>query len=462
MVAERYNQRVIQQFAGMGIVIPSVKSVIQDGTPFVEFARRVENRAEEVYPGVTLSVEQHKLGDGQFTNVYDIAIDPLVSTFSPKIFSSDRSSYLRRQMIQNPLIKLGLTGGFSFMVDIEPHNYPKDPNDHLCIRNNQVIGLPAMDRAGIMVVNNKLATQPLVAAGTMSIGNQEVVWVGAKSEHGDQSGEAFWMPQGALYKKGNIVQGYTIKDIKERDSLRKSFPGRPVLYNAACATFADVFDPVTPSKRLLVEAYNRTPPIEDGYNVIIDRDQSNALRVTKITREETDFFEGLFILQFHEQDTAKIQEGDPVVPQTVKAKNSEENGSLHDIPLQDITDAVTIGPRIPDEIRYDRRWGRTVIYEGEDGKQHFAIFDAIPESTNFNGPNPRELLEVLKQKRARKAHLLDSGRSGKMGLCYPDSRLEIFGNKHYVRWPKVEGGQYLLNGENGRPMTSFIYYEEVG
>jgi hypothetical protein len=146
-------------------------------------------------------------------------------------------------------------------------------------------------------------------------------------------------------------------------------------------------------------------------------------------------------------------------------------GSLHGDALPD--SAVSVGPSLDvadfadHPINHDpslgsvppfteRRMARMVLYEDLEGRTHFRLFDGRPGSPAFRGVTPSEARDAIAADTGyRWGCFLDPGQTVKIWLNEGDS-LTSYGNRHYLRWPESETGEFVRVPDTGRPISSFI------
>ena len=150
--------------------------------------------------------------------------------------------------------------------------------------------------------------------------------------------------------------------------------------------------------------------------------------------------------------------------------------NYRDLDLENIKSAITIGPSVThfeheDDhlINHDkslgdnppftnRRMARSVVYKTKENIV-FEIFDGAPKTKLFKGVTPKEVAEILNQEclDLEWAYFLDPGQSARLAVRHPDNTIEGFGNRHYVRWPKLPNHPYVWAGEHGREVPSVVY-----
>jgi hypothetical protein len=318
-----------------------------------------------------------------------------------------------------------VNGGFFFLAD-NASEYPPELAYNLNIRDGSVHGLPVIDRPAILNTAHGLEVGAIEAKGNLRIAGNERGWVGAKSFNGEN--------------------GF-------------------VLFNSACCVIEHIKSGDS-TRRVLNTEKSRTPLGEDLVDICIEQ-QDNRMSVKKIQRGGgSSVVSYNFILQGTEVDVLGIKEGDIVEPTM-----------LDERPISEIHAGLTIGPSVmhflehdDHEINHDdslgsrppfsdRRMARSVIYKDETGKIHVRVFDGAPKSSLFRGVTPREVAQILRAEYGDSglewAYHLDPGQSARL-VIREDDEYSVFGNQHYIRWPKLEKHPYIWAGQHGRAVPSAL------
>lgn len=425
----RFNSKQFVDYElRQGLNINSVEQILYDQSAF---AKRITPEATLIRDNVILSQNSLELGGESFTNYYDLVFDPVDPTLGTVVESSSHPYFLRRTIINNPTLISSINAGFFFLCD-ESRYQPQDPTYNFCMRAGQVIGLPATNRPAVYISDGILHAKNIKAKGIININNQSFQWVGSKTEH----------------------------SIDEPSV---------VLYNSASCRIQHIPTVKTGTKRILDEDTNFTPENPHAIDIVVRTDQKGNLRVQDITRGgKTNLFSGNFILHVLDIDIGQILPGDIVIPDL-----------LDGIKLSSVDSAVTIGPSIFDfenmhdsEINYDcslgsnppfteRRMARSIIYMDKQDKLHFGLFDGAPKAQYFQGVTPQEVFNILRGNQIKWAYFLDPGQSSKLALR-KDGQVFVYGNTHYLRWPKKSNHPFLWTPLNGRMITSSISLYQKG
>lgn len=452
---ENFNRKAAAQNTELGLdfdpmTVPyeQLHEVIRDPATF---AKRIEPFTREVQPGMQVTGETIELGDGHFTNRYDLIVDTNNPHFRAGIITSPTAVQARNVLRRNRNIKAVINGGFFFLADGKPTKVPSEATFNLNIRGGKVLGLPAADNVGFVSVNGKLSAEEIVAQGEIKIGKKEIEWRGGQHiAHRDRSTE----PDSYLLDERNAV-----------------------LFNSSCCTLEYEIPGDKTSLRMVQEHLNKTPVRPDVTDVVVRAHPDGILRVHSVLPGGgSDFFEGNFVLQMPNELARDIEPDDEVDPTRLDKRNVHE-----------IESAITVGPAVhhfltheDHPLNYNKslgisvfgraRYARSVAYEDIDGRLHFTVFDAVPRSTHMKGITPHEIAPLIPQD-ARWAVFLDGGQSSRITYENVDNNevdIRSFGNKAYLRLHTqdetslgiMEPGQRYIGPGIGRPIPSFIAIEE--
>lgn len=419
-----FNEKQIEEYeTETGIIIPDIQDTIFDQTPF---AVPTVAEAREIGPSLFFCKNTVELSGNAFTNFYDLGCAP--DTLSPttsKIESANTPFYLKRLLVNQPNAIAAVNAGFFYLAD-ESAVKPANTTYNLCIRNNLIVGLPAVDRPVLYVSDeNTLEARELKARGVVAIGKAQYEWSGSRTRN-----------------EGDIT-----------------------LYNSACCTIEHVSSENTVTKRVLNESLNYTPEDIDAFDVVVVLCGDGLLRVAHIEEGgHTNIFSGNFIFHMRGKDREHIHLGDIVTPECID-----------DLVVSSLKSATTIGPNVhhfldqtDHEINHDpslgskppfadRRMARTIVYKDMQDKIHVRVFDGAPHTANFKGISPQETSSVLPQETVQWAYHLDPGQSSKLVLRDNDL-IKTYGNNHYLRWPKRPDRPFLWSPSNGRPVASALAF----
>lgn len=374
-------------------------------------ATREKKSLKEIRQGVWLKTEVIDFADGNFTNVYDLFWNPNQVDISPSINSSNKPYFLQDQIKNDPTVIALIDGGFFFLSD-KASRGPVDLPYNLCIRNGNLLGLPSSDQPIIYVQSSKLKTKEAKAAGTMSIKNQKISWVGAQSQE--------------------IARGENVA----------------TLYNSKCSDVVKVRDQETGIQiGILDEEHITTPKNKEVFDLVIKSDKEGDLRIAKINAGGgTHFFDGLFILQM-KSGIKKYHFGDLVTEIT-----------LDGLELQTVYSGISIGKRVDDPffletIRRDRRDARSLIAEDMQGHIHFMVFDGSKYIPGFRGISAEDITPFFPHNKFKWAYFLDGGGSSRL-IVRNQGEIKYLANKFVFR--KLKDGTLLWDWKKGRIQGSSI------
>ncbi len=381
--------------------------------------------------GITMRTETLWLEGEHFTNRTEIKFDP---KFRFDVVTNNTPFSLRNIMRRGKKRPLAcIDAGFFFLSDEKDGPSPNNVNYNLNIQDSQVICLPISDRPAILIIGGMLEAKLLNAVGKLKIGSNEISWVGSRSDLPSQN--------------------------------------HAVLYNSTNCTIKHVANPETGTKRKVDDTKNKTPKNQNIADIIVSYNYgSKTLEVIGIKiGGESDFFEGSFIIQVDASIAKNIKIGEPVIASEIDGINLEKTK---------IDSGVTIGPSIFDDIdssvfrsmgtdvshcgdkplfvRGARRAARAILSKNNDGSICFTIFDGAPKSNLYQGIRIEEIPTFFDSSKTEWAFHLDGGQSARAIVNVGNGTLIPYGNYHYSRWPKREGGLFLNTALNGRRVPSAI------
>jgi len=393
------------------------------------FAVRIEEQEQEVCHGVTLHAKTIELGDGHFTNSYNLCVSDS-SEIGFEIRSTQKPQYLHK-LFRDERMYAAINAGFFYLSD-ESEGGPVDASFNMCVRDGRVVSLPARSSQVIVQRNGILEAQTVEAYGTVLIGDRDVAWAGAKS--GDESN------------------------------------ADAVLYNSACChIYYDTTSDFRVKPRLLDHQKNTTPVAHDVCDIVVGV-VNRQLRVTDIrSGGNTDFFAGNFVLHCPQEIASRIRCGDSVDPIAVGG-----------IAIKDIQSAISVGaaiedgkgdlnmlpvnndPSLANRPFLDKRTARAVAYKDVHGI-HLRVFDAARDSDFFKGLTPRETYDIIMAESGDSMEWgvhLDGSQSARMMVRDEVQKIcEPYGNLHYTRWPTRaldRTDRYVFDPFRGRKVASSI------
>lgn len=417
---EQFNQKQLERYSSRtGTAVNYPQALFDQQT----FASKTPFSVKELRAGVLLTSSSLDLGDGSFCNSYDLSFAGEESLFT-RIDSRPHPYYLRRSIINDPSIVATINGGFFFLADkseFTPQEYPYN----LCIRDKHVVGLPSVDMPVAFTKDGKIDVAELKAVGVLDINGESIDWRGVNS----------------------------------RAELSKD---SAILYNSAASTIEHVPTEVTGKQRVLVSDANFTPTTKDGFDLVVDTGEAGLVVKDIRVGGNTNYFSGVFILQIQDVDPGRYKVGD-----LVRAEN------VYTLNLTTVDSAITIGPSVhhflestDHPINNDKSLGsnppfinkplaRSVIYKSLDGTTHFQIFDGAPRTEYFKGITPIQLAQSIPHSSVEWVYSLDPGQSARLVTREPD-QIGIYGNLHYLRWPKSKNTTFLWGAPSGRSVPSSI------
>jgi hypothetical protein len=406
---ERHNEKVGAKY---GIPPEKISEAALNPDWFVKKIERPWHK--ELAPGVTMTGEALELGDGDFTNVYDICVAP-TSPAKVELRSFSRPKKPTHIFRDDPRIKaMGTLTFFYIIDDSDPvaRAGPRDGTMNLCIRDGKIFGLPSADRPVLFEIAGMLRGEEVKAEGNIDIKGQTIRWKGGQN--------LMHSPKSEWSRLYDAQQAY--------------------IFNSACTAIVKENENPHGLRMLEKETYF-TPECSDATALSVCLDDDGQLRVKKMQEGgKMGLFDGNFILQVPSSLVASlgIKKDDVVVPLT-----------LGDIDLTKVHSAVTVGPSVmdykisqpdrkidrdrsfgqPPPFTEDKRYARTIFYKDAKGI-HLRIYDAVPVSSNFRGISPLEVAEHLPDD-AEWAYFGDGGQSVVQGIRDNAGKIHFFGNNHY-------------------------------
>lgn len=421
------------------------------------FAQRVDYSRVEIATGVFLESKTLELGDGHFTNVYDMTFNNSSSELNVEILTKQTPLYPHRLFTKAPTFSpfsadgelvACINGAFFFLQDEMLEKVPGEIIYNLNIREGHSFGLPAVTREVLYVTKDgRLHETRLEAVGTIEINGKTIEWIG----------------------------GEPIAHLKTNYDPTLPQKGKALLFNSACCTiqYEDATDKT--SLRKLRHDLNATPRSSGVTDVVVSLGKNGESFISEINHGGgTDFFSGNYILQIGTDFVQGMEVNQKVTPQTVGMLN-----------LADIKSALSTGPAVhhflennDHEINHDpslgtfppfdpiARYARSVIYEDKTGHIHMVVFDAVPRSKKMKGVTPREVAENIPMD-SKWAVFLDGGQSSRLTyIADPKEDSLAFGakgNKQYVRLnerlktSQIPGKEdQFIWSTRGRPLSSMI------
>lgn len=371
--------------------------------------------------GMTLHAFSQELGEGKFTNVYDLSFP--MGTVRPNIALHDTLTSVFDYAKAKANVRVATGGGFFFLAD-QASGMPRQLGLNLAVANGQMHGFPVVDREAVLTNGERLSAEHIKAFGLLAIDNTELSWSGSLTSHETAA---------KVFANGNTIITHVHSD-------------------------------ATGSMRVLDESSRYTPTIDSDDTIdigFIRRDDGVFVGVSSSTTGGIDIFNHDVVVRTHERHAhGRLPE-----MQLRTLGNKAIDGSLQG--------AVSVGPMLDVEnftahpINEDKSLGgkppfldvplaRTVLYETENGIVHLRLFDGRPGSSIFPGITPSEAAQSIKSEgELAWGCFLDSGQTAKL-VVRRDGDLASYGNTHYLKWPKQPGEKFVWVPKTGRPVASMI------
>lgn len=306
---------------------------------------------------------------------------------------------------------------------------PTQASLNLVISERRVLSLPVSDREALICDDGSLSTETTPASGRLIVNGSELTWTGSLT---GRTADSY------VYGNGNIVVR------SERD-------------------------PVTGTSRVLDEASRRTPDMPSGSGMVdvgFMATDNGGFRSTSIASNGgVDIFRHDLVVRCpanridpHRENRMQIAQigrfTSGSLPEfAVTAGPSLDYGDFASHPIN--TDA-SLGDSPP---FLEQRKARMLFYQEPEGNNHLLLFDGRPGSRTFQGATPSEVQEIVASGSGyRWGCFLDSGQTAKLWVTERDGSQRSFGNRHYLGWPREEGGRFTWMPDQGRPMPSFITF----
>ena len=243
---------------------------------------------------------------------------------------------------------------------------------------------------------------------------------------------------------------------------------RLVVYGAANCRVHYVPAPRTGVLRRVDRAGNVTPRQPDAADFVVGREAGGGHSVAAVYEGGgADLFEGSFLLRGPRALVREIRVGDAVEVRTIDTLDCAE-----------IQSGCSVGPSVADAQRNDgqpagydeslgvspflpgHRYARTLIGLTDDGRLRLRVLDGAPLSRSFQGVSCAETARLLGADGFDPAAVyhLDGGQSSKMAVA-GDGGVTVFGNMHYLLWPKLDGAEFGWRGHQGRVLRSALRIE---
>ncbi|HEU4966341.1 MAG TPA: hypothetical protein VFT53_02575 [Candidatus Saccharimonadales bacterium] len=376
---------------------------------------------EDIGGGVSLRAFSQDLGNGRFTNVYDMSYQTGKTT--PVVQIHEKLTSVYDFAVSAPQYRGASIGGFFFLAD----RYGRSPRQlalNLAIAEGHVRSLPVIDREAIVVDNGVLVARQVHALGALSINGAELSWSGSLTNHETDC---------KVYGNGNAI--ITQEQCKATGSIR-------------------VLDETSRYTPLLAKGSEK---VDIGF---IAREDGIFVAGERSTTGGVDIFAHDMVVRCHERNLANDLEmkvhtiGSVAVSSVVQGALSvgpmltDKNFEQHPINRD-----ASLGSKPP---LLERPLARSVLYETESGSVHIRLYDGRPGSETFTGVTPNQAAYFVQaEEKLAWGCFLDSGQTAK--LCARTStEIASLGNSHYIKWPDRAGEDYMWVPKIGRPVASLI------
>jgi hypothetical protein len=446
--AAAHNPELGLDFDPLTVPYERLHEVLRDPATF---AKRIEPFTREAQPGIQITGETIELGDGHFTNRYDLIVDTNDPRLQSRIITTTAPVHARNVLRRSKEIKATVNGGFYFLADGNPLKTPSEAAFNLNIRMGKVLGLPAADNMALFSQNGKLSAELIRARGQIKIGDKTIQWKG-----------------GQHIAHRNLATEFNSYTLDQRNA---------VLFNSSCCTMEYEIPGDKTSLRMVQEHLNLTPARSDVTDVVVRAHPDGILRVHHVEAGGgSNFFDGNFVLQIPNELAQGISVDDEVSPTL-----------LDEIAVHEIESAITVGPSVHHFLEHEDhplnhdhslgitvfgkvRFARSVAYEDKDGMLHFTVFDAVPRSSHMKGVTPHEIAPLIPED-ARWAVFLDGGQSSRItfeNVENDEIDIRSLGNKAYLRLHTqdetslgiMQPDQRYIGPGIGRPVPSYVVVEE--
>lgn len=381
----------------------------------------VAAKLRQLGDGLTLQTFPLSLGDGTFTNVYDLLVSS--DDFRHNIEFPEQLTSVFNRVKADPYIRAAMSGGF-FLAD-RADSEPRELGLNLALSSGQLLSFPVVDREVLIASEGRLSVQNLQALGVISINGKDVTWSGSLTSHNAEA---------KVFGNGNSVITHVANDL-------------------------------TGTVRTLDEG-SRYTPVKEADDDTVDvgfmrREDGSFVGIASSKTGGVDTFNYDVALRLHERHVAK---GLPEMRARTVGSLAVDGSRLS---------AVSVGPMLDETdftghaINYDLSLGgrppfldvplaRAIVYAEDSGVIHYRLFDGRPGSPVFPGVTPAQAAEIIKQETdIAWGCFLGPGQTAKM-VTRHESELESHGNRHYLKWPNYPGERFIWVPATGRPVASII------
>ncbi|NUP53192.1 MAG: protein kinase [Catenulispora sp.] len=417
----RCGEEVVEVRGAFGTRRVEVESLAKDQEPF---AVRLQPCELEIASGVTFAARTVELGDGRFTNLYELAVDTRRARVG---VTGGGEGFHLPHLLAEPAVIAAVSGSFSFIsddADYEPAEFCLD----FCARDGMTVSLPTVGKPAFTVGRDGLRLAELDARGTLRIGDRRHDWIGSKVRASPADASSL-----VVYGAANCRVRYSEA---ERVALLRGVD----------------------------RAANRTPAGGgDVVDLVVARRDTGHV-VTAVHRGGgVDLFEGSFVLRGRTGTVGGVRPGDEV-----------EIRSVGGVAAAGIESGFSVGPSVAAAARADRlegydeslglspflpgaRYARTLICLTGD-LLRLRVLDGAPLTRGFQGLSCSETARLVQADGLdpEAVYHLDGGQSAKLAFRRRDGAEVVLGSMHYLLWPKQDAGAFHWQGREGRLLRSAL------
>jgi len=421
----KFNNPRTEALKACGFDISGPRDSIQNQEMFTE---PVVNSVEKIYDGVIFEQKHTTLDtEGAHTNRYSITFQENNPGITCGIEIKNNPLHIKRLLVNDPNTLCAINGGFFLLVDETLEKPPTELAFGTIIRNGVVRGIQSHDYPVLWIdKQSKLNVTEVQSQGLIKIRDSKYHWTGVNSDTKDADDVLLFSVDSCTVKHSHDEKTGTRRGIDKEKSFT---PIHTNVTDLVCKVYKDHF-------------------------VVIKKNKGGG----------TFILDGDVVLQSKTSDFNHINVGD------------KTELTYNNFDIESATQAITIGPSIfkfehetSHPINYDkslgdkppfteRRMARTIIYKTKEDKLVFELFDGAPKTNLFQGASPNEVYKILTTEldNIEWGYFLDPGQSARLVIRHSDNSIQGYGNRHYVRWPKLPNHPFVWSGEHGRPTPSAI------
>jgi hypothetical protein len=399
--------------------VVTAAGLARDQSPF---AHRLAPSSLRPMPGARVQAFTHDLGDGQFTNIYDLSVDP--KNCAVRLTTGRRAIPLRAAAAQaapgqRPAV--GFSGTFEFISD-DPSYQPIEHVLDLSCSGGVVRGLPTVTKPAAVISDGAPRVMRVQAEGRLSVGGRDIAWVGSKDARG-----------------------------------RRRYLEHAVVFGVANCRVRYRANPRTGYLRYVARSETRTPldPARTDLGVVVTGKVAEVRSIRP--GGGSDLFASSYVLSLPAARATLVTTGEAVVVRSIGGLDPS-GASM-----------CSLGPSLTqaaagDTAAYDDSLGASpfaaktyarMVVSFETRRLRIRIMDAAPLTESFRGVTPEQARDICQAHGfdpARSFHL-DGGQTPKIAVVTPEAT-RVIGNMHYLRWPASADGPFRWIGQDGRGLHS--------